>query len=81
MATGIESQVCVNQTVHDLLSIGHQVHIAIDAISSRQTINKEVGIKKMSSSGAIISSAETATLELLETAENTDFKYIQNLIK
>lgn len=81
LATGIESQVCVNQTVHDLLNIGYQTHIAIDAISSRQTINKKVGIKKMFSSGAIISSTETAILELLETAENAEFKYIQNLIK
>ncbi len=81
LAVGIESHVCVNQTAHGLMSAGYQVHIAVDAISSRQVSNKKIGIKKMLGSGAIISSTELATLELLETAENPEFKQIQSLIK
>ena len=81
LATGIESQVCVNQTVHDLISAGYQAHIVVDAISSRSQDNKEIGIKKMLRSGAIISSAEMAACELLRTAEDPLFKYVQSLIK
>jgi len=81
LATGIESHVCVNQTVHDLLKRGYQTHIVVDAISSRKNINKEISIKKMHDSGAIVSSTEMAILELLKTSDNEAFKYIQNLIK
>ena len=81
LTAGIETHVCVNQTVHGLLNLGYQVHLAIDAISSRQPINKKAGMKKMLHSGAIISSVELATLELLETADNPEFKQIQSLIK
>jgi len=81
LVAGIESHVCVSQTVHDLLFLGYQVHIAGDAISSRQPSNKEAGIKKMVGSGAILSSTELATLELLETSKNPEFKQIQGLIK
>jgi nicotinamidase-related amidase len=81
LATGIESQVCINQTVHDLIAAGYQTHIVVDAISSRSKNNKEVGIKKMLAAGAIISSTEMATCELLESAEDPTFKYLQSLIK
>ncbi len=53
---GIEAHVCVNQTVHDLLENGYKVHLITDAISSRSQKNKEVGIKKMCASGAVLSS-------------------------
>ena len=81
LVAGIEAHVCVNQTVHGLLFLGYQVHMATDAISSRQASNKKIGIKKMLSAGAVISSVELATLELLQTAENPEFKQIQSLIK
>jgi nicotinamidase-related amidase len=32
---GIEAHACVNQTAHDLLAAGYQVHVPYDAISSR----------------------------------------------
>jgi nicotinamidase-related amidase len=81
LATGIESQVCISQTVHDLIARGYQTHIIVDAISSRTKNNKEVGIKKMLASGAVISCTEMATCELLETSEDTEFKNLQSLIK
>ncbi len=32
---GIEAHVCVNQTAHDLLALGLQVHLLTDCVSSR----------------------------------------------
>ncbi len=81
LATGIESQVCINQTVHDLMAAGYQTHVVVDAISSRSKNNKEVGIKKMLAAGAIISCTELAVCELLQSAEDPSFKYVQGLIK
>ena len=81
LATGIESHVCVNQTVHDLLAAGYQTHIVTDAISSRNKINLKTGIKKMLNAGAIISDTEMATFELLRTSSKEEFKYLQSLFK
>ena len=41
---GIESHVCVNQTVHELLQQGYSCHLISEALSSRFPKNKEIGI-------------------------------------
>jgi len=81
VVAGIESHVCVYQTVHDLLSQGFGVTLVSDAISSRIKENKSVGIQRMVSEGARLSSLEMILFELLETAENDKFRAISNLLK
>jgi len=78
---GIEAHVCVNQTAHDLLARGYQVHLLTDCISSRAEQNKRVGVEKMLKSGALPSSTETALFELMRDARHEQFKAIQKLIK
>lgn len=78
---GIEAHVCVNQTVHDLIQEGYQVHVVADAIASRAPKNKEYGLSKMLSSGAIISCLETALFELLYESGTEQFKSVQRLIR
>ncbi len=78
---GIETHVCVSQTVHDLLDQGVQVHVAVDAVSSRASADKQVGLDKMERAGALPSSVETALLELVGAAGSDEFKAIQGLIK
>src|SRR5439155_867761 len=36
LIAGIETHACVNQTVHDLIAAGYDVHVARDATSSRR---------------------------------------------
>src|SRR5437867_5036344 len=36
VVSGIEAHICVNQTVHDLLAMGLQVHLLTDCITSRR---------------------------------------------
>jgi len=81
LVCGIETHICVNQTVHDLLAGGFQVHVLIDCVTSRRQNNKEVAIRKMELSGAIPSSLEMALFEMLQDAEHEQFKTIQGLIK
>jgi nicotinamidase-related amidase len=78
---GIESHVCVSQTAHDLLDRGVQVHAARDAVSSRTEENRELGLHKMESAGAIVTSVETALFELLGAAGTDEFKQVQALVK
>lgn len=78
---GMETHVCVSQTVHDLLQYGYQMHVVADAVSSRFFKNKEIGLQKMLAAGAIITSVETALFEMLGNSDVVSFKAIQQLVK
>ncbi|HEX7955420.1 MAG TPA: hydrolase [Pyrinomonadaceae bacterium] len=78
---GIEAHVCVNQTTHDLLARGYQVHLLTDCVSSRTAQNRQTGLDKMFRAGALPSSTELALFELLRDARHEQFKSIQKLIK
>jgi nicotinamidase-related amidase len=80
LVCGIETHVCVNQTVLDLLDSGAEVHLAEDAVGSRFEENKLVGLRKMERAGAVLTSVETALFELLGRAGTDEFKLIQRLI-
>jgi len=78
---GMESHVCMHQTVNNLLAEGYEVHIIQDAITSRKEWEYKTGLQRMISSGAVPSSVEMALFELLKNARHPDFKAVQNLIK
>lgn len=77
---GIETHVCVSQTVHDLLADGIEVHVPADAVGSRHHIDYECGLERMVGAGAVLSTVETALFELLERAGTPEFKAVQKLI-
>jgi nicotinamidase-related amidase len=81
LVCGIEAHVCVNQTTHDLLARGYQVHLLAECITSRAAHNREAGLAKMQQSGALPSSIEMALFELMRDAAHEQFKAVQKLIK
>jgi nicotinamidase-related amidase len=77
---GIETHVCVSQTVHDLLADGIEVHVPADAVGSRHAIDYERGLERLERAGAVVSTVEAALFELLERAGTPEFKALQKLI-
>ena len=77
---GIETHVCVSQTVHDLLSAGVEVHVPADAVGSRHELDHERGLERMQRAGATVSTVEAALFELLARAGTPEFKAVQKLI-
>jgi nicotinamidase-related amidase len=77
---GIETHVCVSQTVHDLLERGAEVHVPADAVGSRHEIDYERGLERLERAGAVVTTVEAALFELLERAGTPEFKAIQKLI-
>lgn len=77
---GLETHICVNQTAHDLLELGFEVHLLTDCVASRFKEDKEAGINKMFANGVIPSSVEMALFELLRDSKHEKFREIQNLI-
>ena len=81
LVCGIEAHICVNQTTHDMLARGIQVHLLMDCITARTAQNKHIGLAKMQASGALPSSIEMALFELMRDARHEKFKAIQKLVK
>jgi nicotinamidase-related amidase len=77
---GIETHVCVSQTVHDLLERGIEVHVPADAVGSRHALDYERGLERMERAGAVVSTVESALFELLERAGTPEFMAVQQLI-
>jgi len=80
VVAGIEAHVCVLQTVLDLLICGYQVHVAADAIGSRGKLDWKLALKRMASSGAVITTTEAILFEWCETAGTAEFKQLSKLV-
>ena len=78
---GIESHVCVLQTVMDLLENDFQVHVASDAVSSRRKSDYETALRRMDKNGAEITLSESVLFELLDICGTDEFKAISKLVK
>ena len=79
--TGIETHVCVYQTVMDLLSNSFEVKVNQQAVSSRVRSNKKLGLHNMEKAGAYITSTEMILFELMKTAKHPNFRQISQLLK
>lgn len=80
LVCGIETHVCVSQTVHDLLERGVEVHVPADAVGSRHQIDYERGLERLERAGAVVTTVESALFELLGRAGTPEFKSVQALI-
>jgi nicotinamidase-related amidase len=78
---GIESHICVMQTALGALQNGYLVHVASDAVSSRTEPNYRLGLQRMESAGAVLSSTEMMMYELLRRSGTAQFKEMLAHIK
>ena len=78
---GIECHVCVWQTVRDLLGAGYEVQVAVDAVSSRSPVNKEIALRRMERAGALLTTTEMALFELQYDCRGDRFRQIARLVK
>jgi nicotinamidase-related amidase len=78
---GIETHVCVSQTVHDLLARGIEAHVPADAVGSRNAFDHERSLERMQRAGAVVTTVESVLFELLDHAGTPEFKAVQGLIK
>ena len=77
---GIETHVCVRQTVFDLRQRGHEVYLLADALGSRSDTNHRLALHEMREA-ARVTSLEALAWEMLEKAEGETFKRLLALLK
>ena len=81
LVAGMETHICVFQTVRDLLEAGHSVHVMADACLSRRGLDHGIGLDRAAALGAHVSSTETALFDALGVAGGETFKTISRLIR
>lgn len=78
---GIESHICVLQTVIDLKEKGYTPVLVTDCISSRKRRDYEMALERAKQEGAIFTTYEALLFELLGKAGTQEARRIQKLIK
>ena len=78
---GMEAHICVMQTALGALNEGYLVHVASDAVGSRAESNWNIGLDRMKSAGAVISSTEMMMYELLRCSGTPAFKELLPYLK
>ena len=65
VVAGMETHVCVYQTVRDLVAEGRHPVVCIDAVLSRKAVDREAGLELARAAGASLSSVEAVLFDLL----------------
>jgi len=77
---GIETHICIQQTVLDCLQKGFKVILISDSMGSRNRVDHEIALQRMTQSGAILTTTESIIFELCKTADREEFKEIRKII-
>ncbi len=81
LVCGIETHICVYQTVLGLLANGCEVSLVVDAVSSRTPANRELAIGKLAARGAELTSVEMCLYELLGNCRHPAFRQVLALVR
>ena len=77
---GLETHVCVAQTALDLLADGYAVFLAVDAITSRHALDRDVALRRLEASGAVPTTTEAILFEWCRTAAHPAFQAVRTLV-
>ena len=78
---GIETHICVTQTVLDLLQNQNRVLVVKDATSSHNATDRETAIRRMEALHAEITTTEAVIYELTQKAGTDEFRSILKIVK
>jgi len=78
---GIETHVCVQQTVLDLLSRDYTTFVCSDAVGGRGVLNHSIALDRMRHAGAAITTVEAVMFELCGRTDIPRFKPMLEIIK
>ena len=82
IVVGIETHVCVRQTVFDLRARGHAIYLLADAVGSRSETDHRLALHELrETAGARVTSLEALAWEMLGQAEGEPFKKLLALLK
>jgi nicotinamidase-related amidase len=81
VVAGIETHVCVMQTVLESLKLGRQTHVCWEAVSGRGEEYRRHGLERMQQAGAVITNHESVCFEWARTKEHSQFKAMNQILR
>jgi nicotinamidase-related amidase len=81
MICGIETHICVAQTVLDGIACGYQMHVITDACGSRKKQDHKIGLRKVERAGAVLATSEMAMYEILARSDAQEFREVLQIVK
>lgn len=78
---GVETHICIYQSMLGGLMSGYRMWVAADAVSSRAAENKHIGLERIRQIGGNVGSVEMIIYDLLGKAGTSTFKAILPLVK
>lgn len=77
---GIETHICVLQTVLDLISWGYQVFVVADAVGSQKMADHDTALQRLRDAGAILTTAQSVQFEWCVEAGTDRFRQMRNYL-
>lgn len=81
LVTGMETHVCVFQTVCALKDAGMTPFLAVDAVLSRNQVDHQTGLDLCRAGGGTLTTVEAALFDALGKAGGPEFKAISAAVK
>lgn len=81
LVAGVETHVCVRQTVYDLRMRGHVVYVLADAVGSRATADHDIALAELRSDKVLLTSVEAVAWEMLGSADSKLFRAAISILK
>lgn len=78
---GMETHVCVVQTVAGLVAAGYVPFVVADAVCSRDPAHKENALARMQATGVPVINRESALFEWMRDARHEKFRAVSALLK
>ena len=78
---GVETHICVVQTICGLIAAGFEVFACTDAMGARTSDRHEAGLERLRAAGAVLTHTESVAYEWLRTASNPKFREALSIVK
>jgi nicotinamidase-related amidase len=78
---GVEAHVCVLQSALELSTLGFEVFVVADAISSRHIGSRDIALSRMAHAGVVPVTSEMVAFEWLGDAKAKAFKPVSALVR
>lgn len=81
IVTGMETHICVFQTVRQLLKEGYKVFVPYDCVTSRAVGDYEAALELFRQMGAVVTSSESLLYDMMTDSRHPQFKEVSKLVK
>ena len=81
IVAGMETHVCVLQTVLDLIHSGFQVHIVQNAVASRYPEDRQAALDLFRDAGAVLTTSEIVIFQWIRRANTAEFRQALPIVK